>query len=409
MESGKPPRTWRWMTLASGVIGSAVSSGVVSIVIFGMSLKLIAADFGWYRSQVSVGLICFYLFNGIGALMLGQLSVRFGVRWPATAYVVAFASAILLVAALPPSLFLFVLAFIWLGLTSGGCGSMPYAIGIAGWFDRGRGLALAIAVSGTGLGHIFVPGYAEWLISNFGWRGAYVGVAAYVAFFGLLALLIFYREPPGAPRAPKMDLGGFIGIYREYHDIRLLAVSIFLISFASIGMSVSLPPILTDRGFSTRDAAIILTIYGAANWIAKLATGVLLDHIHVRYVAAAIFALVAAAGAILLTEPSLYAVYIAAALIGCGVGAEADIMSYGASRYCERAILGKAIGAIWLLMPWGAGIGVLAGTGSFDMFGSYQIALIAYTLMAAGAATVILQAGPYRDWPRSQAGHGSPP
>jgi predicted MFS family arabinose efflux permease len=387
----------RWMTLAAGVIGSAISSGVISIVVFGMTLKQIATEFGWYRSQVSVGLVCFYLFNGAGALILGHLTARLGVRWPAVVFVLGFASANLMLALIPASMPLFALVFVWLGLSSGGCTSMPYAIGIAGWFDKGRGLALAVAVSGTGLGHLFLPSFVRWRISAAGWRGAYDGVAVYVAIVGLFALLALYREPPLRQRQLTIQPSGFLSIYKKHRAVGILAIAIFLLSFASIGLSVSLPALVTDAGFSTSDAAAILTVYGAANWIAKLATGPFLDRFHVRFVAAGIFLLVASAGVVLLTYPRLIGMYIAASLIGCGVGAEADIMTYGASRYHEPSGLGKAVGAIWVWMPWGAGLGVLAGTASFDLCGNYRIAVLAYTISAIGATAVIMWLGPYRD------------
>lgn len=393
----QPPSLARWLTLAAGVIGSAASSGIIATVIFGMTLKQIALDLGWYRSQVSIALVCFYAFNGVGALLLGHLATRHGVRWPAVMFVAMFAGTLFLVALLPASLALFIVTFILLGLGSGGCTSMPFAIGIAGWFDRGRGLALAIAVSGTGLGHIIVPSYAQWLLAHDGWRGVYMGVSAYVALFGLSALLLLYREPPIQKANRNGRSVSFMRIYRDSKEIRSIAIAIFLFSFASIGLSVSLPSIMTDLGFSTRDAAMIFTLYGAATWIAKLGTGLLLDRYHVRYVAAAIFIATSTAAILLIASPTLLFCYVAAGLIGMGVGAEADIMTFAASRYYEPRLVAKAIGAVWVLLPWGAGLGVMAGSMSFDLVGGYGLALALYGICAALAGVVVARLGPYKD------------
>src|ERR1700730_7523611 len=189
----------KWLTLAAGVLGSATSSGIIATVIFGLTFKPMASGLGVPRRQIALAMFCFYAFNGLGALMLGHSITKCGVRRPALVFVVLFCIALYFVSVLGNSLAMFILAFAFLGLASGGVTSMPYAIGIAGWFDRGRGNALGIAVSGTGLGHIVMPKYVEWLLSHFGWRGAYAGAGAYVALIGLIALLFLYREPPVAP------------------------------------------------------------------------------------------------------------------------------------------------------------------------------------------------------------------
>jgi MFS family permease len=49
-----------------------------------------------------------------------------------------------------------------------------YAKAIAAWFDRRRGLALGIAMSGVGLGGFVMPQLAQALIDRVGWRGAYL-------------------------------------------------------------------------------------------------------------------------------------------------------------------------------------------------------------------------------------------
>ena len=59
------------------------------------------------------------------------------------------------------------------------------------WFDRRRGLATGIALSGAGVGIIIAPPITEGLIQDVGWRGAYGGLMlAFLAIYVAAALVI---------------------------------------------------------------------------------------------------------------------------------------------------------------------------------------------------------------------------
>src|SRR5262249_56863976 len=68
------------------------------------------------------------------------------------------------------------------------------------WFNRNRGVASGIALSGTGLGTLLMPVLAEWLIDSQGWRAALTIIGLGVAGFGFVASN-WIRRPPGLPTA----------------------------------------------------------------------------------------------------------------------------------------------------------------------------------------------------------------
>jgi MFS family permease len=63
----------------------------------------------------------------------------------------------------------------------------PAVAAVQPWFDRNRGVASGIALSGTGLGTLLMPLLARWLIEDEGWRVALVLIGLGVAGFGFLA------------------------------------------------------------------------------------------------------------------------------------------------------------------------------------------------------------------------------
>jgi MFS family permease len=82
--------------------------------------------------------------------------------------------------------------------------------------------------------------------------------------------------------------------------------------------------------------------------------------------------------------------------LGLGVGAEAEYVSYATSRYYRAERLSKSLGAIWIFFAWGAGAGVLVGSASYDLYGSYMNALYVFAALALLAVIVVLTLGSYR-------------
>jgi MFS family permease len=54
-----------------------------------------------------------------------------------------------------------------------------WASGVSSMFVMGRGLALSVMLCGTGLGSSLTPIVGNYLIDAFGWRTAYIGLAAF--------------------------------------------------------------------------------------------------------------------------------------------------------------------------------------------------------------------------------------
>src|SRR5204862_883250 len=91
-----------------------------------------------------------------------------------------------------------------------------YAKAIAAWFDRRRGLALGIAMSGVGLGGFIMPQLAEALIERVGWRGAYASLGLLTLVIAFPAVALWIREPRdgegehGGPVIARSEMPGLM-------------------------------------------------------------------------------------------------------------------------------------------------------------------------------------------------------
>lgn len=386
----------RWWTVVAGALGCAVGAGVVATYVLGVFVKSISTEFGWDRSYTTAGISCFFVVSGIGSLVLGSVMARWPIRAVAIWFVSLFSLSIMSVAILPKSLFLFCLIFSLMGFFGAAANAMPYAIAISRQFDHNRGLALALMVTGSGFGALLLPNYANLLMENYGWRAGYLGIGLLVGIISLVGLVFCFRTPPpDTAHAARKGLS-LVEIYQSGRTFWFIALSILCVSVALIGLITNLVPILTDRGVSPAKAASIVGILGAASWISRLGVGILLDRIHAKYVAVAIFLVSAVGIGIFALETGSVGIYIAAVCVGLGIGAEADLLTYMMSRYFPAESLSRALGAVWIFWAWGNGAGVFLGSLCYDLTGNYDLAFIIYIGLTLVSSGLILQLGSYK-------------
>lgn len=396
----------RWWNVVAGALGAAVGAGVVGVYMFGVFAKSIGVEFGWSRATVSLGLTAFALASGVGSLTLGMAIDRFGLRKITVLYVVLFGGAVALVPLLPARLDLFVMTFAVMGFFGAAATVMPYATAICAWFNRKRGLALGLVNAGTGLGAALMPLYANFLLSRYGWRGGYWGVAAVVALVPVAALVLLVRLPAGYEQARRLqiaerkssDAGNTVSlgtIMKSSRHFWLIAIAIFTVSVATFGVISQLVPFATDRGLSPMVAAGILSTVGMGTLAARLAAGFAMDRVFAPYVAAGVFVLAMIGMALLIGAKSVTAITVAAILVGLAAGAEGDILTFLVSRYFPMHAFGTVAGAIWVTWAWGGAAGTYLLGVSFDITRSYTTAIVGLIVVLAVGALAVLRLGPY--------------
>jgi len=372
----------RWWNVIAGVLGNAIGAGAIANYAVGAFTKGIAAEFSWERSYATLGIACFFILAGPGSIIMGSAIARWSLRPVVVVFFGLFGMTIMAVSALPPSLLLFCFLFSLMGLFSAAATPLPYTIVLSRQFDHNRGIVLAIMASGAGLGALFLPSYANFLLEWQGWRAGYLGLGLLVGLVGVGSLLCFLRVPPLREDHAAETPMSLKEIYTSSGTFWIIALTVLAISIALVGLITNLIPILTDRGMSGTDAAILVSVLGAASWFSRIAVGLLLDRIHVKFIASGIFLLSFAGIITIALVPSGSGLYIAAVLLGFGMGAEADLITFTMSRYFSPASLPPALGAVWIFWAWGNGIGVSTGSLSYDLTGNYNAAFVVFGALA---------------------------
>src|SRR6266404_351450 len=260
----------RWWIVFGSVLGLTV--GNVTVLQFSTSvlMKPIMAEFGWNRGMMSAAVMLGSISAAIATPVAGRLIDRLGIRRVTLAAITLFALAVAAMSLAPAVPAAFLAMFALMGLFSSGQAPLPYAKAIAAAFDRWRGLAMGIAMTGVGLGAALVPRLTQLYLDRLGWRGAYVAVGMTVFAVAFLAVGMFVRDVAGAPDVADARVGGpgLPGLeareaVRSPHFWNL-AVVFLCIPIAANGTIVHLVPLLTDRGIPESQAVAVFSGIGVS-------------------------------------------------------------------------------------------------------------------------------------------------
>jgi predicted MFS family arabinose efflux permease len=366
----------------------------------GVFLKPIAADMQWQRSTVSFAVSLAIFLSAVATPLLGRTIDRRGIRAVTLPGVAAFAAAMGVLATSPRSPVAFIILAALTGLASTAQAPLAYAKAISAWFNECRGLALGIAMAGTGLGAILMPQIARALIDWAGWRGAYLGLGAITFAIAFPAVALTIREPPardehtksGATLARPPGVAAVEAV--RMREFWVMARAFLLAGGAINGAIAHIVPLLTDRGMSPAAAVRILGVTGVATLAGRPFVGLLLDRLFAPRVATAFF-LVTLASLPLLAIGSGPQPAIGAALLGLSLGAEIDLVAFLTTRYLGQRAFGEVYGYPFMAFLLGSSAGPFVADVSFDRLGSYTPALTGYAVALMAAIVLVNQLGPY--------------
>jgi MFS family permease len=394
----------RWWIVFGATASMLVAQGPVILYTLGLFIKPLNAEFGWDRASISAAGGVAAIASAITIPFVGSMMDRWGVRTVLLPVVVLCAASVALIALAPSSIVVFMLLFAITGVLGSGQGPLGYAKCVSAWFDDRRGLALGITMSGIGLGAALVPQYTQFLIGNFGWRAAYLGLGLLTLIVALPAVFLFIREPAaaktatggergpspvGRDRLPDLEVREALGGRRFW----LIACALLLVSTVTQGLVVHTVPLLTDKGYSPEAAAALMIAVGLSTMAGRLMSGYLVDRIFAPFVAAFFF-LLPCLGIYLLD--STVAPVAGIISLGLASGTEIDMTGFLTSRYFGMKRFGQLYGYLFAFFVVGSAIGPAMMGLAFERLHSYEPALWTFGAFMIVASAAILGLGPYR-------------
>lgn len=381
-----------WRVVAASSVGVLVGFGSLLVYTFGIFLKPLAEEFAWSREAVSAAFGFAAMSVAVASPLLGHLFDRVRPLRVIVPCVAIFGCAFASLALLTPHLWHLYAVFVVLGIVGNGTAQMAYSRAVSSWFERRRGVAFSLVMSGGAVGAMVWPPLAQALVQYVGWRGAALVLGATVLLVGLPTVIAFVRQRSSATGGVHhtMSAGASVGEGLQSRVFWILVVVLFIVSIAQNGAITHLSALLTDRGVSAAGAAVALSALGGASLTGRLITGWLLDRFFAGRVSFVLL-IISALGTFLLASAHSSAIgVLAAVLIGFGMGGEADVTPYLLSRYFGLRSFSTLYGLTWTAYACAGAIGPVIMGKAFDATGSYENLLVVLAAMVAGAGGLML-------------------
>ena len=435
------PRTlyYGWVVAgASGSIGFANAASAISILtIFVVPMS---EEFGWGRTEIAGATTLGAILGAALAPFIGRLVDRFGSRLTLVVggTIIGLGCVYL---SLMQTLVGFYIAFTVSRIADQGGVKIGASVAAGKWFERYRGRATGLVFLVETVGVIVLAPLTQLVIGQWGWRSAWLMLAAVMFLLGVIPCALWVRRQP-EDMGLAVDGDSPVVVRQAHHErsvsehertisdheravaeheravadgetpgaeiaveersltlrdaartpaFWIALASLFLGSNAVSGPGLHLVPYLTARGLNVAAAVGAISVMATAGAAGAMLAGIAADRWSPRWLMAGLYLMSAAALTLLVGTDTLvetYAVVILMGLIGTGINTLAPLM--WAANY-GRGSLGAIHGVGRATQVLGFAVGPLVSGIAYDSTGTYRgvflalagVALVAVGLMAA--------------------------
>ena len=374
-------RTAAWRLLVTVLL---VTLGNSAMYVVSVVLPAVQGEFGISRANASLPYTFMMVCLGLGGLFTGIWADRWGIArvlWLGSAAVLAG----YVLAALSGNVWMFGLAHGLLGLLGGAATFAPLMADTGLWWNKRRGMAMAVCASGNYIAGTLWPPLAQWGIAHYGWRPTYIALGL-VCGIGMALLALRMRQPPPAltlpptgsapaPRATPWPPERPFGL-PPAHAQALLCVAGVACCVAMAMPQVHIVAYCTDLGFGAARGAEMLSLMLASGIVSRLVSGWICDRIGGIRTLLLGSALQGVALLMFLPVDGLVPLYVVSALFGLFQGGIVPSYAIIVREHFPPREAGARTGAVIMATLVGMALGGWMSGWVFDMTGSYRAAFI---------------------------------
>lgn len=373
METG-----YGWVVVVAShlLVATAIGSSYLIIV----SLKPIAAEFDWPRSIPSLAYSMLMTGAGIGGIVMGYWSDRRGMGGVSLLGAIMIGAGAIGVSDVSDQRSLLAICALPLGLFGMGTVLSPLLTNATRWFDRRRGMAVAIVASGQAMAGAIWPNIFQYGIDGVGWRDTWFWFGVF-AICAMVPLSLLVRPMPPAAPAGGGTFGGTVYDVRSAPALMLLVLGLLGLAIIGCCVAMAMPAVhlvamCSDLGFGATNGARMLSVLLACSFVSRLGFGWLSDRIGglktilIGSLGQAVFL------ASYVWIDSLVALYFLSAAFGLAYGGIVPAYTLAVRELFPARGAGWRVGVVFLCGTGGMALGGWLGGEIFDHTGHYQWAFV---------------------------------
>jgi predicted MFS family arabinose efflux permease len=393
-----------WPILLSAMFGIALGLSPMPFYTIGIFAPELVREFHWNYAQIMFGITITTFAVLIASPLVGLAADRFGVRRVAMTSVVIFGLSFMAFSQSTGSLPLYYATW---GITAFlGAGTLPitWTRAVNNAFQVRKGLALGIALIGTGLFGYSIKPVAAWLITNYGWRLSYVAIGALPLIIALPLAWFCFHDPGQRTQEgliqTKTDTPG-LTVSETLRDWRfwLIGCCFLAMAFAIGGLVPNMENILRIAKFDKPNIVTLTSLIGLSVIGGRVIGGWLIDRFWAPGISVVILAAPAIACLVLAHgDLSYHGAMASIVAIGLATGVEFDLLAFLVARYFGMKSYGAIYGGLYSFYALGAGLGPVAFGANFDRTAGYVLTLTLSSGLFFGPALLLLLLGKYRNF-----------
>jgi MFS family permease len=388
----------------------AVASGVtmaLGLLNFGLFIKPMGEELGIGRAAFGWAQSLRQLSGAATGPFFGWAVDRFGSRWLLAGAVVLSAVAVAMLSQISTEAGMLI-CFVVLGLSGLGTpGALLTSVPVLKWFERKRGMAVAVMSLGVPIGALIFLPFTQFLIDTYGWRDAWVILAVISVVIVVPACVIFVRRQPEdvgmLPDGGVEEIDATQPLQRQWtltEARRTSAFWLLTIVFGLVSLSISTVGLhrmvaFMDRGLEPMMIAWAVALDAVLAGLATFLMGMASSSIASRYLGAVGFVCLGISVVMTIYSTTTLTMFASMGLFGFGIGGMMFLQNIIWAEYYGRVHLGRIRGVVMpITLILGAAGAPIAGY-VHDRIGTYDpIWWAGAALMLLGAVIVVLVGPP---------------
>ncbi|AFO90365.1 MFS transporter [Phaeobacter inhibens] len=360
--------------LVTLAIATVANVGMWAVIVV---MPAVEVEFGADRAAASLPYTLTMIGFAVGNLVIGRLVDRFGITLALCA--AALLSAISYgLAMLAPDMIWLSAAHLFLGLgTAAGFG--PLIADISHWFQRRRGIAVALVASGNYLSGAIWPTALADMLAESGWRSVYATLAVVTLLVVVPLSLVLRRriafDAQGDSAAVSASNAARVGLSPRQLQ--------WILGLAGIGccVAMSMPQVhivayCVGLGYGPTVGAEMLSLMLLGGVVSRVISGLVADRFGGVRTLLVGSILQCVALFLYLPYDGMVSLYLVSAIFGLAQGGIVPSYALVVREYMPPQEAGTRVGFVMMMTILGMALGGWMSGWIYDVSGSYQLAFV---------------------------------